>query len=219
MLTRRNHLLRRLRDRGGDARQLEFWDGSLAALAAAVLSRRQRTLMEWDETARAIHHELTGGQEKLTLAYKTTVEAARPDGDRMGEKELAARFLRRLELLRREEMERGQTIIGPHRDDLRAVANGVDLIDYGSRGQQRAAALALKLAEAELIAQASGEVPLLLLDDILSELDEVRRHYLLASLERAEQIFITTTELGAFLERSLEGAQLYHIREGSVTPP
>jgi len=109
---------------------------------------------------------------------------------------IAAAYRARLAASRADELRRGQTLAGPHRDDLAFTVAGVDMGTYGSRGQQRSVILALKLAEVELMREATGEMPLLLLDDVVSELDPERRRYLLqAVLDRKQQVLVTTTDL------------------------
>jgi len=108
------------------------------------------------------------------------------------------------------------TLIGPHRDDMRFSVGGVDLTIYGSRGQQRTAALALKLAEVKLIAQKVGEQPILLLDDVMSELDDARRGYLMQMVNGAQQAILTTTDLKAYSAEFLAGTTLLRVKEGRI---
>jgi DNA replication and repair protein RecF len=108
------------------------------------------------------------------------------------------------------------TLIGPHRDDLRFLVGGIDLTIYGSRGQQRTAALALKLAEVELIGQEVGEQPILLLDDVMSELDDARRGYLMRMIDGAQQAILTTTDLKAYSTEFLAEVTLLRVKEGRI---
>jgi DNA replication and repair protein RecF len=125
-------------------------------------------------------------------------------------------FLTQLQASRREEIQRGMTLIGPHRDDWRCFDGQVDLHTYGSRGQQRTAVLALKLAEVALMAQATGEQPILLLDEVMSELDFDRRRYLCKQLAQVEQAVITTTDLSALTPELLEQATTYRVSQGRL---
>jgi DNA replication and repair protein RecF len=136
--------------------------------------------------------------------------------------EVARCYLAKLESRRSRELAAGNTLYGPHRDDLRLLTNGRDLRLYGSRGQQRSAALALKLAELLMMTQATGEAPLLLLDDVMSELDAQRRSTLLAVLEGVPQAIISTTDWDDFTPELRDRAQCLHVSAGAVqevTPP
>ncbi|NIN63521.1 MAG: DNA replication and repair protein RecF, partial [Anaerolineae bacterium] len=194
VLTQRNHLLRTLREREGDRDQLLFWDRSLVENGAYLVALRQEVVDELDKLAQAIHLELTGQKERLRLRYEPSFDPSRPPpsdyqlplemdlpsevgvhqpGTNLGQ--VAEAFRAQLREIRRREILQGMSLIGPHRDDLRFSVGGIDLTIYGSRGQQRTAALALKLAEVKLIGQEVGEQPILLLDDVMSELDDARR--------------------------------------------
>ena len=130
--------------------------------------------------------------------------------------DLAASFLCALRAVRSEEIARGVTVLGPHRDDLRFLVNGRDATVFGSRGQQRTAILALKLAEVELLHHQTGEIPILLLDDVMSELDQLRGRFLLQNLSHAQQVLITTTSPECFTREFLDSAVLWTITNGSV---
>ncbi len=126
------------------------------------------------------------------------------------------RFLERLKMLRREEIKRGVTTIGPHRDELRFFSNGMDLGVYGSRGQIRTAVMALKIAETQWLRDRTGELPVLLLDETLAELDELRRADLLGSLGLDEQAILTTTDLGLFSSDFTKTCQTWQVCAGIV---
>ena len=118
--------------------------------------------------------------------------------------------------MRTEEIARGITTIGPHRDELRFLANGIDLGDYGSRGQMRTALLSLKLAEVDWMKNRSGEWPLILLDEVMAELDPQRRHDLLGYLDKSEQSLLTTTDLQLFTENFVKEATVWQVEKGRV---
>jgi DNA replication and repair protein RecF len=237
VLTQRNHLLRTLREREGDLDQLLFWDRSLVDNGAYLVARRQEVISELDRLARAIHLELTGQKERLRLRYEPSFDPSRPpppDYQLSLELELyspsepgihplvanlgqvAEAFRAQLREIRRREILQGMTLIGPHRDDLRFLVGGIDLTTYGSRGQQRTAALALKLAEVKLIGQEVGEQPILLLDDVMSELDDARRGYLMRMMDGAQQAILTTTDLKAYSAEFLAEVTLLRVREGRI---
>ncbi|HSH77588.1 MAG TPA: DNA replication/repair protein RecF [Herpetosiphonaceae bacterium] len=199
VLVQRNALLRSWRDgrrpRPEEARrQLHPWDKQLTTTGVYVLVERQRAVRELNEEARPIHAEISGDPAPLRLAYLSTILS------NVQEKvELLLAFQSQLEAGLREEIERGQTLIGPHRDDAQFSLGDIDLGIYGSRGQQRSLTLALKLAEAELMRGRTTDAPVLLLDDILSELDAVRRAHLLQFIDRPDQqTLMTAADLADF---------------------
>jgi DNA replication and repair protein RecF len=235
VLTQRNHLLRTLREREGDRDQLLFWDRSLVENGAYLVALRQEVVDELDKLAQAIHLELTGQKERLRLRYEPSFDPSRlppPDyqlpleldlpseagvhqpGTNLGQ--VAEAFRAQLREIRRREILQGMTLIGPHRDDLRFMVGGIDLTTYGSRGQQRTTALALKLAEVKLIGQEVGEQPILLLDDVMSELDDARRGYLMRMIDGAQQAILTTTDLKAYSAEFLAETTLLRVREGRI---
>jgi len=234
VLTRRNHLLRRLRERA-DFGQLEFWDERLVERGSELIAARLRAVSGLNDLAQEIHLQLTGGEERLRLFYKSSLpleEGARSPYQlpldmlhhpasqmlqpQLAAEEIANLFHQRLREGRKQEIERGVTLVGPHRDDLRFFVGGMDLTIYGSRGQQRTCALSLKLAQVGLIRTETREEPILLLDDVMSELDPARREYLLASIKGQEQVIITATELAPFPPDFLKKAALFRIVEGTV---
>lgn len=235
LLSQRNHLLRRLRERA-DFAQLEFWDERLVERGSEIIAARLRGVSALNDLAKEIHLQLTGGEEGLRLFYKSSLPleegtrspyqlpldmlhhpASQMLQPQLPVEEIANLFHQRLREGRREEVERGLTLVGPHRDDLRFFIGGMDLTIYGSRGQQRTCALSLKLAQVGLIRKETGEEPILLLDDVMSELDPARREYLLASIGE-EQVIITATELAPFSPEFLARATLFRIAEGRVEP-
>jgi DNA replication and repair protein RecF len=188
-----------------------------------------------NDLAQGIHLQLTGREEDLRLFYKSSLpleEGARSPYQlpldmlhhpasqmlqpQLAAEEIANLFHQRLREGRKQEIERGVTLVGPHRDDLRFFVGGMDLTIYGSRGQQRTCALSLKLAQVGLIRTETREEPILLLDDVMSELDPARREYLLASIGGQEQVLITATELAPFPPNFLKKAALFHIEDGKV---
>jgi len=216
LLPRRNRLLRQLGERGGDPEQLTFWDEQLASYAGPIIARRGRAVEILAMETKRIHAELTGGDETLELTY---LPSFIPEGDSqtpIGAEGIGEGYLDRLRETRLREIAAGMTLIGPHRDDLGFAIAGHDLGQFGSRGQQRTASMALKLAEVELMVEETGEQPILLLDDVMSELDERRREYLSDILTRAQQAIITTTDLKDYMPAFLEQVTLWHVTGGSL---
>ena len=229
VLTQRNHLLRQLQEHRSGLEQLRFWDEKLAEDGAHLVARRREVIAELEELARAVHLELTGQDEHLSLRYvpgirmpATTYQiplglgSQRIPGIRHSESSIRESFLEQLRGITREEIQRGMSLIGPHRDDVRFLADDVDMRIYGSRGQQRTVVLALKLAEAKLLARETGEQPIILLDEVMSELDEARRHYLMKAMENSQQAILTTTHWNAYTPEFLEQATLLRVKEGRI---
>jgi DNA replication and repair protein RecF len=236
LLTQRNALLKLLNERGGDAGQLTYWDEQLAELGARIIHARIHAIRELERLAARLHHELTRGQEILRLDYQPAYDplphapsvaqgqyALPMDApvDRSGQsiEKIRLGFLSRLEQLRAEEIQRGVTTIGPHRDELRFLGNGIDLGVYGSRGQGRTAVLAFKLAEVIWMKQKSGQMPVLLLDEVLAELDPARRSDLIQRVLESEQALMTTTDLDSFPAECVAKARLWQISAGQVILP
>ncbi len=228
-LTQRNALLKALDERNGDASQLDFWDETIARLGAALIRARIAAVQEIEALARGIHSELTHRTESLRLDYQPAYDPLpRPDGqialrmdtvvDRssLAEEDIRTGFLEALHQARGEEIARGVTTLGPHRDELRFLANACDLGDYGSRGQIRTALLALKLAEVEWMKQKTGQWPVLLLDEVMAELDVQRRADLLAYLEKMEQALLTAADLNLFAPEFTRRAETWQVHAGTI---
>lgn len=224
-LEQRNALLKALNERGGNADQLEVWDETLARLGAQIVQWRIAAVQELEKQAARIHLELTRGAEVLRLAYEPAYDPlpkialkldAPADRSNIPLKEVERGFLERLRGLRSEEISRGVTTIGPHRDEMRFLANQIDLGDYGSRGQVRTALLSLKLAEAAWIQARTGQWPVILLDEVMAELDLQRRADLLKYLGQAEQSLLTAADLRMFTPEFVESAKVWHAKNGKV---
>jgi DNA replication and repair protein RecF len=214
VLTQRNALLKQLQGRRGDANQLDFWDGKLAELAAMLMIRRAGVLAELEALASPLLQELTRGVEQLQLRYQPSLAH---DG-RWELDELRDRFIDQLRRTRGDEVRRGATRIGPQRDDISFLANGLDLRPFGSRGQNRSAMLAYKLAEIEWLNQLRGEMPVLLLDEVLAELDPERRADLQQRLLAAPQALLSAADLSMFEEDFRRRAAVWHVVAGKLEP-
>lgn len=228
-LTQRNALLRQLGERGGDPGQLTFWDEQLVVNGAYLIHARIRAVMELERQASICHQDLTRGQEALRLVYQPSYDPlARSDKqyalpldapvDRTGiaESRIQQGFLDSLQKIRAEEIARGVTTIGPHRDDLRFLSNGTDLGIYGSRGQVRTAVLSSKLAEVAWMKEKTGTSPVLLLDEVLAELDARRRKDLIERVSDSEQALLATTDLDLFPTEFASRAALWRIEAGNL---
>lgn len=212
----RNRLLRTMRDRHArdlTAASLESWTDQLISYGGRIIERRRQFLRKLDEYAEPIHDRLTGGRERLSISYTPSF---RIDASVDGVEAVSAIFKTALEGVREEELRRQVCLLGPHRDDLVLLVNGRDVRTYGSQGQQRSAALSLKLAEIELMQELAEEPPVCLLDDVFSELDIDRRTHLFeATLERC-QVFLTTTELELVPEPIRKQAQAWEVADARL---
>lgn len=228
-ISQRNALLKLLGERGGDPAQLAFWDEKITLSGALLIQARIQALHEIESLAALIHSELTRGEEVLRLAYHPAYDPfpqqpgqfalpldAPLDRTGISKTEIAEGFQAALNEKRPEELARGLTTIGPHRDEYRFLTNGIDLGIYGSRGQIRTAMLAVKMAEVSWMKAKTGHWPVLLLDEVLAELDPRRRVDLLDRLAQAEQVLLTTTDLDLFTEEFVQTAQQWHIHGGTL---
>lgn len=232
VVTQRNALLKQLFERGGDPEQLSFWDEQLCQRGSVLIHTRIAATQELERLASRIHERLTNGSEILRLDYQPSYDPLpQPDGQLALRMQIPAQrasipleqirqgFWQRVQELRGEEIQRGVTTIGPHRDELRFMGNGIDLIDFGSRGQVRTTLLSLKLAEAAWLKEKTGQWPVLLLDEILAELDLQRRADLLKHLVDSEQVIITTTDLNLFQADFITHSTVWQIEGGRIVPP
>lgn len=217
VLQHRNHLLRRLAHRERVDDQLAFWDNELAEQGAILIAERLAAVHDLNRVLDDLHPTLTSGRERLRMRYQCSVDlSGRAARYALPAAEVQDRLRQALAGARREELQRGVSLVGPHRDDLRFMVNEVDMGIYGSRGQQRTVALALKLAEAAFVRRRVGEAPVLLLDDVMSELDQVRRADLLAGIRDHSQVIITATDLSDLPPALLATATRYEIRDGLI---
>jgi DNA replication and repair protein RecF len=199
-------------------------------MGAIIVAGRQRFLREMEYDAQRCHLELTGRRETLTLRYQPSfAPTANGDGQLSFEMygldlhrdldpdQIAPQLLEKLTAERRESIQRGQTLTGPHRDELRLMINGRDTGLYGSRGQARTAVMACKLAELSWMRDRIGEWPVLLLDEVAAELDASRRTFLLDHIDGVTQTLATTTEPDIFTPAFLERAALWQVTEGEIS--
>jgi DNA replication and repair protein RecF len=212
VLLQRNHLLRLLQERQAQPEQLEFWDKELVENGSYIVVRRRQLVTKLDGLAREIHQELSGGTERQELVYVPNTS------DAENAAEIEAHFRKALHKNRGREIAQGVTLVGPHRDTLRFRANGTDMSRYGSRGQQQTLALSLKLAEAKYIYSQAGDAPVLLLDDIFSELDRSRRQHLLEAILSFQQVLIAAVDLDYFGSSFLSQATQLRVRGGTIEP-
>lgn len=215
VLQQRNALLKELQRSNNEEQQmmLTILTENLTDLAANIIERRFSFLLKLQQWAETIHYHISDGEEQLQLRYHPSVDVS----EQATLSKIIAAYENKFAKIKDREIERGMTLIGPHRDDVLFFVNEKDVQTFGSQGQQRTTALAVKLAEIELIKEEVGEYPLLLLDDVLSELDDNRQTHLLHTIQGKVQTFVTTTSVDGIYHETLEKATRYHVSNGEIT--
>ena len=200
IINQRNSLLKDLYGQKNLMDTLDIWDMQMAAYGTKVLEARKNFIKQVNEIISDIHFKLTGGKERISISYEAS-------NGNMSLEEALKRY-------RERDMRMKSTTVGPHRDDICFTTDsGLDVRKFGSRGQQRTAALSLKMSEIELVKQVIKDTPVLLLDDVLSELDKHRQNYLLDSINNIQTI-ITCTGLDEFVNHRFSINKIFHIRNG-----
>jgi DNA replication and repair protein RecF len=219
VVLQRNALLRRIRDGAARSDELAFWDSRMAEKGAYIVETRVGATGRLAGLAAAAHRDLSGGVEQLSLVYEPRW-ARDWTADDMAAKDagaLAAAFLGTLAQSRPQEIGAGASLWGPHRDDLLFLIDGRPAATFASRAQWRTAALALRLAEARFLLDATGDHPVLLLDDVLSEMDDDRRRAVLDAFAGFDQVWITSAE-EEHVRGAVGGARVFAVRDGQVFP-
>lgn len=203
IVNQRNKLLKDLFMNPSLKDTLSIWDAQMASFGSKVIERRILFTQQLNEIIKGIHSQLTGGKEDLEIIYEPDVSMER--------------FEETLFLTQDKDIRLKMTSTGPHRDDFSFLVNGIDIRKFGSQGQQRTAALSLKLAEIELVKKMTKDTPILLLDDVLSELDSSRQNLLLSSIGDIQTI-ITCTGLDEFVNNRFEINKVLKVENGTVMP-
>lgn len=207
-LLQRNTLLKDMRKNGLSSSLLDVWDQKLAESGARVVLARRRYIQRLQPQASAIYEGLSGGKEQLTLSYQCTA------GEQTtAEKNSVLQLYEAIARARTADLAAGFSTVGPHRDDLYVGINELSARTFGSQGQQRSAVLALKLSEASVLREVTGEQPVALLDDVMSELDESRQDYILNHIH-GWQVLITCCEPSAVMR--LTGGATFHVKQGEI---
>lgn len=201
ILNHRNRLLKDMYMRSDLLETLDIWDMQLVMYGNKILSRRKRFIEQVNEIIREIHIKLTGGKEELRLYYEPGT----------GQQDFETALMKN----RERDIRMKNTSVGPHRDDICFMTGDLDIRKFGSQGQQRTAALSLKLSEIELVKKTINDTPILLLDDVLSELDKHRQNYLLDSI-RDIQTLITCTGLDDFVNHRFSINKVLHVEQGCI---
>ena len=203
-LNQRNALLKEIARNPSLLPTLDMWDEQLAKVGAEIAENRREAIDQLSESAAKAHASLTGGREELRLWYISQTE----------ETHTAEKLLARLHASRSEDLRRMTTTVGIHRDDMGVTINAKEARTYASQGQQRSAVLSLKLAQLDMAARETGEAPILMLDDVMSELDPGRRRQLIERIDRV-QTFVTCTDVSD-LAGARQGA-VYRVENGSLS--
>lgn len=201
IIGQRNKLLKDMYFQPELKETLNIWDSQLVSFGSKIIERREQFVKQLGDIIFDIHKKLSGGKEELVIAYEPDVSIED--------------FEKQMKYNQDKDIRLKQTTTGPHRDDFSFVVNGVDIRKYGSQGQQRTAALSLKLSEIELVKKISKDIPVLLLDDVLSELDSNRQNYLLNSIGNIQTI-ITCTGLDEFINNRFEINKIFKVTNGTV---
>ena len=193
-----------------DDSMLDVWDENMVYFGCKVMDERKAFINKLITVSREIHSEITGRNEELELGYESNIEAFdEPESQTFA-------FKQALIDSREKDLLRKTTTRGPHKDDLSIQIDGVDARRFGSQGQQRTAALSLKLAELAIIKEETGEDAIILLDDVLSELDGERQHFLIKSLSN-NQLFISAAEINKDIKNTFNQGEFFFVEEGKVS--
>ncbi|MGP1406991.1 DNA replication/repair protein RecF [Selenomonas sp.] len=213
ILMQRNNLLKKIKERRAKKDMLLLWDGQLAESAARIVEKRFLAVKKLNMLANLMQRRISAGKENLSLSYELYGCAEEPPCVTSG---LIPWYNKKLEESRELDILRGSTSVGPQRDDILLKVNGINLRSFGSQGQQRTGVLALKLSELEFLRSETGEYPILLLDDVMSELDRTRRERLMEfiSKERIQTLITATDE--AYLPMKITG-NIFYIVSGKVS--
>lgn len=201
IIGQRNKLLKDMYFQPELKETLNIWDSQLVSFGSKIIERREQFVKQLGDIIFDIHKKLSGGKEELVIVYEPDVSIED--------------FEKQMKYNQDKDIRLKQTTTGPHRDDFSFVVNGVDIRKYGSQGQQRTAALSLKLSEIELVKKISKDTPVLLLDDVLSELDSNRQNYLLNSIGNIQTI-ISCTGLDEFINNRFEINKIFKVTNGTV---
>ena len=209
-LNQRNALLKDIYRHPELRDTLDIWDDTLCSLGAKIIFQRLSYIDKLSSDAEKYHYGISDNTEKLQIVYSSNCSAKFGDS----EQEIFEKFSEYLKKSKKDDIQSGLTNIGPHRDDFNIIINGRKAKVFASQGQQRSAVLSLKLAEANVLSELTGENPVILLDDVLSELDNKRRDFLLNKIKNY-QVFITTCELSE--EEGLKNGKKFLVKEGNIT--
>lgn len=218
VVQQRNSLLKRIQARDADPSELNFWDQELAHSGGIIMKARSEAVGQLAVQGEYHMERLSDGMERLDLTYKPALGGLDQVDSPIDDMEWTARMLKALANVRNREIHSGSTLVGPHRDDFLVEINGLPCDSFASRAQQRTAALSLRIAEAMYLRRALGDEPVILLDDVLSELDARRRKGVLEIFETFQQVLVTTAEPDRVRDVMTRASGRFMVRDGAVTP-
>jgi len=207
VLTQRNMLLKAIKSKPNLSKTLDSWDEQLSEFGAQLICVRLKVLKQIASIAQAFFREFTREGQSLNISYKSEIDVGNIES-------VKENFKKKLAACRKRDMQRSYTTVGPHRDDIDFFIEGKHVKHYGSQGQQRLVVLCLKFAQRNLLYTERGEYPILLLDDVMSELDTHRRQLILE--QENHQVFISTTDIKLLPENLLNKSCLYRIKAGAL---
>lgn len=214
-VTQKNALIKKAREEGMPRKafkdQVDIWNDQIVNFGSEILAKRILFIDEIKALAKEFQKNISSGNEDLNIVYESTIKIDAPETDK-----IKSIFKQTLEESFDQEYVRGQSVVGPHRDDLIFLINEKEAKSFASQGQQRSIVLALKLAEVRVIEKRKGEIPVLLLDDVLAELDESRQDFLLHNLPENIQTILTTTHISDLQKEFLKGAEVLTVDHGKI---
>lgn len=208
VLLQRNALLRRIKDKVALDSELDFWDHSLSAEGAIILKQRMEAMDQLNRSVNTLFRQLSHEGE-IEVLYFATVNTD-------NQQEIESEMIKKLSLSRSQEIQRGSTLVGPHRDDMRLIVKGIDASKHVSRGQARLIALSLRLAESRLLSMMRGDPPIILLDDVFSELDVTRRSLVMDEISTYPQVIITSADSHLLGSKYLQNSTNLLLKNGGL---
>ncbi len=206
ILEQRNILLKEFKRRSVSDALMDIWEEQLSKYGIKIIKKRLELIEQLKEISKEIHYRITDDAENLQIKYQTNIDIENIENS----------YRKLLKEHRQKDIDKGYTSVGPHRDDLEILINGISAKKFASQGQQRTISLSLKISEIEFIKKKTGEYPILLLDDVLSELDKKRKHKLLEEIENKVQTIITTTDLNDIENFFIDKGKIIIIQDGKV---
>ncbi|MEC8890141.1 MAG: DNA replication/repair protein RecF [Chloroflexota bacterium] len=213
-ITQRNHLLRSIREGLSVPSELDFWDDQISNTGSTITTERVKAVRSLSETSRPLHSDISGTNENMCCEYLSSSDIQSEEEPSLIEKSLASAIWD----ARNKDIAQGSTSVGPHRDDMKILIEETSADRFASRGQARTAILALKFAEANFLKGKRGSEPVLLLDDLLSELDMVRRDKVIRHTAEYEQCIVTAAEINSVPGTFLRGANELEVIENTIRP-
>lgn len=213
ILKQKNNYLKKIKyNKSSDLLYLDVLNDQLSAYGAEIVKARKKFLKKLEKWSQDLYGKISQNAEKLTFDYNNQVSEKPDDSiDVFYEK-----YKKKFKEYQKKEIDQGTTLIGPHRDDLLFKLNNKNVQSFGSQGQQRSVALAVKLSEIDLMKEVTGEYPILLLDDVLSELDDFRQTHLLKAIQSKVQTFLTTTSLSGIIDKLIDTPKIFKVNSGNI---